>query len=227
MKIKKRYLVACILICLAALALSVGVCYFEVSLSRYAKLNKVVRDKWNMTSAADPNNAMLNSDLFVTRIIDQRDTSSEDSTITWGYIGSQNVVDGKYMAYGKEVFGGNIVINDDVKIGERITVYYKPDNPTMVYCPVSYTMYIVLIALCVLAGVGLIFVCRLINKRMKDNTFSDANITFMDIPMGVIVVGIVVGFFLGMLIGNLQVNKTYTSVDQSIAQSYANGEYQF
>lgn len=223
MKVKKRYLAACILMCIAALALSVAVFYFEMGLARYSKLNRVVRDNWIETSASDPETG-INTDLFVTKVLSKDEA---DEVKTWSYIGNQSVVDGKYVAYGKDVFGSSIVINGDIKMGDRITVYYKPDNPTMVYCPVSYTMYIIFLAVCIVIAAGLIVACRLINKHMKENTFSDAAVTFMDIPMAVIVAGVVLGFFAGMFIGSIQVDSNYTSISHGMAEMYANHEYQF
>lgn len=223
MKVKKRYLVACILMCIAAVGLCIAMFNMEMGLARYSKLNKVVRESWIETSASDPETG-LNTDLFITRVLTGEDA---EDVQTWSYIGKQTRVDGKYVAYGKDVYGNGIVINDDVKMGDRVSVYYKPDDPTMVYAPVSYTLYLIFIIACLVVGIALIVVCRIINKHMKDNTFSDAAVTFMDIPMAVIVAGLILSFFAGMFIGSLQVGANYTSISKGVADGYANHEYQF
>ncbi len=228
MKVKKRYYVACILMCIAALALSVLVFNLEMGLARYSKLNNVVKESWIETSASDPETGM-NTDLFITKVyasVEEAQAADPTANVakTWNYLGKQSVVTGKYIAYGKDVYGSGIIVNDDVKLGDRVSVYFKPDAPTTVYCPVSYTPYLILIIVCVVVAIVLIFVCRIINKSMKDNTFSDSAVTFMDIPMAVFVAGIVIAFFAGMFIGSIQVDSSYTAISQGIAEMYANQE---
>ncbi len=224
MKVKKRYLVACILITLVAVFISVVMFNMEMGLARYSKLNKTARESWLETSASD-SDTRLNTDLFVTRVVAPEDIG--DDVVEWKYLGKQTVVDGKYVAYDKDVYGNNIVINDDVKMGDRISIYFKPDEPTKIYVTTSTVPYIIGIAVCFVLGVALIFVCRIIGKHMKDNTFSDATVSFMDIPMAVIVAGLVLSFFAGMLMGNLQVDASYTNIDSALAERYANHELQF
>lgn len=219
MKIKKRYFVACVLMCILAIAASIAVFNLEMGLARYSKLNKVVSETWYATSASDPETGM-NTDLFITKVFKDGETSEDETVTTWSYIGKQNIVNGKYIAYGKDVYGNNIIVNDDVKLGDRISVYYKPDDPTMVYCPVDYMQYVLLIAGVVVVVIVLIIVCRLINKSLKDNTFSDAAVTIMDIPMVVLVAGVVLGFFAGMFIGNIQVDASYTAISQGVVEHY-------
>ncbi len=226
MKIKKRYFVACILMCVIALVFSVAMFYLEMGLARYSKLNKVVTTSWVQTSASDPETG-VNTDLFVTRVYKDGEQPQDGEVETWSYIGNQSIVDGKYVAYGKETYGNGIIINGDIKMGDKVTVYYKPDNPTMVYYPVSYMQYVILIAGVVVLTIVMIIVCRIINKSLKDNTFSDAAVTIMDIPMAVFVVGIVLAFFAGMLIGNIQVDDTYTVIREGIANQFATHELAF
>ncbi|MBQ7783493.1 MAG: hypothetical protein IJ368_05945, partial [Oscillospiraceae bacterium] len=92
---------------------------------------------------------------------------------------------------------------------------------------VSYMQYVILIAGVVVLTIVMIIVCRIINKSLKDNTFSDAAVTIMDIPMAVFVVGIVLAFFAGMLIGNIQVDDTYTVIREGIANQFATHELAF
>lgn len=66
MKIKKRYYVACILMCVAALLLGIATFYVEMGLSRYAKLNSVTSKTWMATSGSDLE-TRLNTDLSYQR----------------------------------------------------------------------------------------------------------------------------------------------------------------
>ena len=211
MKIKKRYYVACILICIAALLLGVATFYVEMGLSRYAKLNSVTSKTWMATSGSDLE-TRLNTDLFVSKVYDITDEDHFD------YIGTQTVVDGKYIAYDQEVFATGIVLNGDAELGQRYSIYYKPDDPKMVYRTTSYGQYLVILAAIIVITAVLVVVCRILNKSLKDNTFSESAVTIMDIP---IVAAVILAFFAGMLIGNIQVDSTYTVISEGLAQQYA------
>ncbi|MDE7295589.1 MAG: DUF2975 domain-containing protein [Oscillospiraceae bacterium] len=230
MKVKKRYYVACVLMCIMALLLGVSMFYFEMGLARYSKLNKAVRTTWIETSASDPETG-LNTDLFITNVheVDEVTERNDGQPVgaNWSYIGQQIKVDGKYTAYGKEVYGNNIILNGDVKRFDKISVYYKPDNPLMVYYPVSYTLYFIVIGAAFVVAIVLIIICRLLNNSLKNNTFSDKAVTFMDIPLAVIIVCVVIGFFAGMFIGNIQVDSSYTTISEGLAEMYKNHELQF
>lgn len=237
MKIKKRYYVACVLMCLLSLALCVLMFNFEMGLARYSKLNKVAETTWIETSASD-----LDTRLDTNMRVIQVKPIEEVEVDTFGYPGKQNViVSSKFIAYKKEVYGSNTVINGKInkfnvkgaseygypKTGDKITVYFKPDAPTKVYVKTNITPYIIGIACIVAASAAVVILCRVINKSLKDNTFSDSPVTFMDIPMLVIVVGIILTFFAGMLIGNIQVDSSYTAISQGLAEQYANHELVF
>ncbi|MCM1579632.1 MAG: hypothetical protein NC078_12635 [Ruminococcus sp.] len=231
MKVKKRYYVACVFMCIMALLLGISMFFFEMGLARYSKLNKAVRNTWIQTSSYDPENG-LNTDLFITNVYekDQDSSNGDDANAVgaeWSYIGQQVKVDGKYTAYGKEVYGNGIIMNGDIKRFDKVSVYYKPDNPLMVYYPVSYTLYFVMIGAVFVVAVVLVLICRLLNNSLKNNTFSDKAVTFMDIPLAVIIACVVIGFFAGMFIGNIQVDSSYTSVSQGLAEMYKNHELQF
>lgn len=207
--------------CILGVALCVAVFNFEMGLARYSKLNDVVRSTWLETSASDPETG-LNTDLFITKAYED-----EELTTEWTYLGKQKVVDGKYIAYGKDVYGNGLVVNGEVKMGDRISIYYKPDDPLTIYQPVDYTIYIIMIAASVVVAVVLIIICRLLNKSLKENTFSESLVNMMDIPMAVIVVGFILAFFAGMFIGRIQVNASYTAISQGLAEMYANHELTF
>lgn len=243
MKIKKRYIFACIIMCILALALSLATFYLESGLARYSKLNKVTSTTWLETSGRDPETG-VNTDLFITKVIDvsklKEDAASSNNAVatsaqqtlndinkSFEYIGKRTVVDGKYVAYGKDVYGNSIIVNDEVKMGDRISVYYKPDDPLKLYYTTDYTPYIILLGVVVVIAAVLIVLCRILNKSLKDNTFSDATVTIMDIPIVVIIAGIVISFFLGMLVGNLQVDSSYTQIYPGIAEQYASHEIAF
>ncbi len=230
MKLKKRYIVACVLLCIAALALCVGVFYFEMGLARYSKLNKITSETWIATSASEVGNR-VNSDLFITAITK---SDEEGFSAPFSYLGEQCVANGKYVAYGQDTFGGSVVLNgknpetgESYKMGERVSIYYKPDNPKLTYAATDYTIYLILIIASFVAAIGLIIVCRIVNKNMKDNTFSEAAVTIMDIPMAVIVAGFILSFFAGMLIGNIQVDASYTVISEAIAEGIKAGEIAF
>lgn len=74
MKVKKRYYVACVLLCIMALLLGVCMFFFEMGLARYSKLNNAVRSTWIQTSASDPETG-LNTDLFITKVYEKGEES--------------------------------------------------------------------------------------------------------------------------------------------------------
>ncbi len=226
MKVKKRYYVACVLMCVLALALSVGVFYLEMGFARYSKLNEVITTTWRQTSATDPETGM-NTDLFITKVYKSEEIDadgSESLAKSFDYLGKRSVVDGKYIAFRKEVFGNDIVLTGEFKMGDRVSLYYKPDDPRRVMNQTSTLPYLIGIVVSAVIAVVLVILCRKINKSMKDNTFSDAAVTFMDIPMAVIIAGILLAFFAGMFIGNIQVDASYTAISNGIVQLYEAGE---
>ncbi|MGN1106289.1 MAG: hypothetical protein ACI4RH_06525 [Huintestinicola sp.] len=234
MKLKKRYIVACVLLCVAAVALCVGVFNFEMGLARYSKLNKVTRETWCATSASDLESRQ-NTDFFITEVLKGESAENAKNDAKFGYLGKQVFVKGKYVAYGQEKWGGPITINgqknpktgEAYKLGDRISVFYKPDNPKLIYVATDYTIYLVLLIVLLVVAIALVVVCRIVNRSMKDNTFSDAAVTIMDIPMAVLVAGFILSFFAGMIIGNIQVDATYTSINESIVQAIEVGEITF
>lgn len=231
MKLKKRYIVACVLLCVAAVALCVGVFNIEMGLARYAKLNKVTSDTWLATSASEVGNR-VNSDLLITSVI--KKDSEEFPENAFSYIGEQCYVRGKYVAYGQDAWGGGVLLNgknpetgESYKVGDKVSLYYKPDNPKLTYATTNYTIYLILLVALLVAAIALIIVCRIVNKSMKDNTFSEAAVTIMDIPMAVLVAGFILTFFAGMLIGNIQIDSTYTVINEAIAEGIKAGEIAF
>lgn len=224
MKVKKRYYVACVLMCVLALVLSVFMFNFEMGFARYTKLNNVTHDTWIVTSASETGNSM-NTNLFVNKA-----RTVEEAEIESGYfkyLGKQTVVDGKIVAYDMEKWVSTVVINREASLGDRIEVYYKPDEPLKLYCRTDVLPYIIAIIITAVVAVALVILCRVINKNLKDNTFSDSPVTFMDIPIAVIVAGIILSFFAGMLIGNIQVDASYTNISQALAEQYAAHELAF
>lgn len=233
MKLKKRYIVACVLLCIAAVALCVGVFNIEMGLARYSKLNKITSETWYATSGSDLE-TRVNTDLFITEIRKDKDYEDSKANEKFSYIGKQTFVNGKCVIYNKEVFVNSVTLNgknpatgEDYKMGDRISVYYKPDNPRLMYVTTNYTIYIILLIALLAAAVVLIIVCRIVNKSMKDNTFSEAAVTIMDIPMAVLVAGFILTFFAGMFIGNIQIDSSYTTISQGIVEQLEAGELTF
>lgn len=234
MKLKKRYIVACVLLCIAAVALCVCVFNVEMGLARYSKLNKVTSESWYATSGRDPVTG-VNTDLFITEVLKGEDYEEAKAKEKFSYIGKQTFVNGKCVMYGKEVFvndcvtlnGKNLSTGEDYKMGDRVSIYYKPDNPKLIYVTTDHTIYIILLVALLVASVVFIIICRIVNKSMKDNTFSEAAVTIMDIPMAVLVAGFILSFFAGMLIGNIQVDASYTAISQGIVEQLEAGELTF
>lgn len=233
MKLKKRYIVACVLLCIAAVALCVGVFNIEMGLARYSKLNKVTNETWYATSASDLETRQ-STDFFITEVLKGEEAENAKNDAPFGYIGKQSFANGKYTAFGMEKYAGPITLNgknpntgEDYKLGDKVSVYYKPDNPKLIYVTTDYTIYLVLLIVMLVITVAHIFVCRIVNKNMKDNTFSEAAVTIMDIPMAVLVAGFILSFFAGMLIGNIQVDATYTVINDTIVQGLEAGEITF
>lgn len=125
------------------------------------------------------------------------------------------------MAYDQEVYATGIVLNGDAELGQRYSIYYKPDDPHMIYRTTSYGQYLVILAAIIVITAVLIVVCRILNKSLKDNTFSESAVTIMDIPIVALVAAVILAFFAGMLIGNVQVDSTYTVISEGLAQQYA------
>ena len=84
----------------------------------------------------------------------------------------------------------------------------------MVYYPVSYSLYFIMIGAAFVVAIVLVLLCRVLNNSLKSNTFSDKAVTFMDIPLAVIIVCVVIGFFAGMFIGNIQVDSSLTTISK-------------
>ena len=91
----------------------------------------------------------------------------------------------------------------------------------MIYRTTSYGQYLVILAAIIVITAVLIVVCRILNKSLKDNTFSESAVTIMDIPIVALVAAVILAFFAGMLIGNIQVDSTYTVISEGLAQQYA------
>ncbi|MCC8043532.1 MAG: hypothetical protein LIO69_08535 [Oscillospiraceae bacterium] len=228
MKIKKRYWVISILCCVLSVVLAISVGYLAIEMVRYNRLNKIATEEW------------IESDLFVTTVESLEDATAsaddEDSTSgaksDFSYIGNAVVVSGKFEAYGKECYGSGIVVNldagEEITLGTHITIYFKPDNPReRFYVPVTYGQYIILIIVLFVIDIALVVLCRIMNKSLNNNTFSDAKVNIMDIPIVVLIGGILIGLVVGLVIGNLQIDSTYTVIDAELAQGYADLLYAF
>ncbi len=250
MKIKKRFIVLCIVLSVAALAISVAMFYFEMGLAHFSKLDKVITGTWKQTSSADPAYGNTNTNYIVTKIrtlSEARKESQADPTrgevASFPYLGTVRVCDGKYKAYGQDVYGNNFVIYGDPRnstdkendktsegkvrefgFGSRTSVYYKPDDPRRTATRVGYTQYIVFIAVLVVLAIGLVVLAKFINEKLKESTFDESPVTIMDIPALVVIIGIILGFLSGLFIGNISVGADYTIINQNIANLYETGE---
>ncbi len=249
MKIKKRFFVVCIGLCVLSLVISVLCFYFEMSLAHFQKLDSTIVNTWHQTSAAEPyQGGSINSDFIVTGA---KTLAENNATTTPGetprkafpYVGSIKVVNGKYIAYGQDVYGSSIVVYGDPRtkankekdvtadgktrdfgFGSRTSVYYKPDDPHKVATYVNFTQYIVFLVLLFLVAVAIIIVSRIFNTKLKEDTFDDSLVNIMDIPILVVIVGMVAGFFSGMLIGNMTIGPEYTTINQTVVQEYMTGD---
>lgn len=211
MKIKKRYIVACVLLCIMSLVLSAGIFYIETDLARYTKLNRTVSESW------------ISTEYFVTKAYDSSEIN-KDAEMNYNYIGTKTLVDGKYDAYGISRYGTGLIVNQEAKLGDRLTVYFKPDNPDLEYAKVSYTQYFIIVIGLFVLDIVLVILSLVLSKKLKENTFSDSPVTIMNIPIAVLIIGVILGFFSGMLMGNLQVGTKYTEINTAIAQQYESHE---
>ncbi|MBQ7990184.1 MAG: hypothetical protein IJ080_05315 [Oscillospiraceae bacterium] len=248
MRIKKRYVALSIALSIVALVIAAAVFYFEMCLSHFMKYNDVMSTTWHETSRYEPyNGSIMDTQYHATKVESVADHNKnakkpEDRVKPYAYFGDVTVVSGKYLAYGRDVFGSNLIVYGDPRnksdlkrdttsdgkvrdfsVGSSFTVYYKPDNPRMLAAHVNVVPYIVIIAILIVISVPIIVVCRLLNNKLNENTFSDKAVNIMDIPIVVVVGGIIIGFFGGMLFGTLSIGSDYTEINQSIAEQYESG----
>ncbi|MBQ5316191.1 MAG: hypothetical protein J6I96_01425 [Oscillospiraceae bacterium] len=248
MRVKKRYIVLCVVLCIVAAALSAGMFYFEMSLAHFTKHNDVISKSWHQTSKAEPwNGGIINTNFTATKVETVAEhnaniRSGDTPAKPYVYIGDVSVCSGKYVAYGQDVFGSSIVVYGDPRtdsdkeadidasgktrkfgFGSRFTVYYKPDNPKMCATRVNTLPYLLIIIGIFLLAVAMVVVCRILNNKLKENTFNDSIINVMDIPIVVTVAGIVLCFFIGMLIGTLSVGSDFTEINESVVAQYTDG----
>ena len=251
MKVKKQYIVLCAVLCIIAAMLSACMFYFEMSLAHFSRYNDVIAEKWHETSRAEPwKGGIINTSFTATKVesVEEHNASlraGESPLVPYVYIGDVHVCAGKYVAYGQDVFGSDIIIYGDPRtkadrdadtdtsgnirefgFGSRFTIYYKPDNPRMCATMVNTSPYIVIIVVIFLLAAILIITGRLLNNRLKRNTFSDSVVNIMDIPVVVTVAGILLCFFMGMLVGTLSVGTEYTVINDSIVDQYKEGSIQ-
>lgn len=230
MKIKKRYIIACVLLCVFSVVLSILMFNVEMGLARYSKLNKVMRETWSETSAVESIEGRAgdvtatrteNTNMLVTKVRDKNDN------YPWTYLGSHSFVDGKCTIYDQSAYITGTMVNGKPKTGDKISIYYKPDDPMQNGVPVSTTVYIVLLSLCFAAAIGSVVACRFLNKSLAENTFSDSVVNIMDIPILVMIIGVLIGFFAGMYIGSVQIGPEYTEVNQSLVEMLKTHEATF
>lgn len=209
MKIKKRYIIACVILCLLSILISMAVFHMEMTLSKFSKMNDIIASSW------------CNTDLMITGVV--KDTSTLEDNEKVFYLGKVTYIDnGKYIAYNKDTYLGDNVIpyyGEDKKFGEKISMYYKPDDPETVAVKSPLTTYVIALSILLVVDIVLIIVARILNKSLKENTFSDAPVSIMDIPICVLVAGFIICFFMGLFIGNVSVDR-YASINQSLADEY-------
>ncbi len=209
MKIKKRYYVACILLCVLSIIISIAVFNLEMNLSMFSKLNDTISSSW------------ANTEIFVTSVeTDPAKLENPENAVS--YLGKVTyITKGKYTAYGKDCYMGKALpYYGEVKIGDKVSVYYKTDDIEMLACKVPYTSYLIAMIILFVLDIALIVVARLLNRSLKENTFSEAPVSIMDIPICVLIIGFVICFFSGMLIGNVQIGTNYTDVNPVQVAAY-------
>ena len=254
MRMKKRYIVFCVLLSVAALLISIAMFYFEMSFARFQKLDKTITEKWIATSTEESGSA--DDDFVVTKVRTVKE-AKENSSVgampvkDFPYIGKVCVCDGKYKAYGQDVFGTSLVVYGDPRtkankerdvikkvdektgkekvekrdfgFGSRTSIYYKPDDPKKIATYVNTGHYIVFIVLMFLLAAGIVVVSIILNHNLKDDTFDESPVTIMNIPMLVAIVGVLIAFFAGMGVGKLSVGDEYTNIRASVVAEYKNG----
>lgn len=257
MRMKKRYIVFCVLLSVLAVIISIAMFYFEMSNAHFRKMNQTITTLWTPTSKADNSTGgSIDSDFVVTKIRTVKE-AKENTAVgqmpvkDFFYVGKVSVCDGKYKAYGQEVYGSSVVVYGDPRtkenkerdaikkldektgkekvekrdfgFGSRTSIYYKPDNPKMAATYVKTGHYIVFIVLLFLLTIGVVVVSIILNHNLKDDTFDESPVTIMNIPMLVAIVGVLIGFLAGMMIGKWTVGTEYTEINKSIVSEYQNG----
>lgn len=217
MKIKKRYIIACVVLCVLSIVISMLVFHLEMTLSSFSKKNDIISTSW------------CNTDMMITGVVKDKSELEDDQKVF--YLGKVTYIsNGKYYAYNKDTFLGADVIPyyGEAKFGDKITIYYKPDDPETVAVKAPLTTYVIALAVLLVIDIVLIVVARILNKSLKDNTFSDATVSIMDIPICVLVAGFIICFFTGMFIGNISVDS-YSQINTTLAEElYADGnQYSF
>lgn len=239
MKIKPRYIVICALLCVAALAISIGMFYVEMGLAHWMKYNDAL-SKWHQTSTSEMyNGGRINTNFMVTQSKTLKEANARDvaGLTIFPYMGKTTVVTGNVTQYGTQVMSRNVAVygepenvdnsarsKDEIGLGSRFTVYYKPDEPAKIATKVRYMQYIVVAVVLVALTAALILAARFFNRKLNENTFGDSVLNIMDIPAAVVIIGMILGFFLGMLIGNLSVGSEYTDIKPGIVAAYESGD---
>lgn len=217
MKIKKRYIIACVILCVLSIVISMMVFHLEMTLSSFSKKNDIISTSW------------CNTDMMITGVVKDKSELEDDKKVF--YLGKVTYINnGKYVAYNKDRYLVHIVIPyyGEVKFGDKISIYYKPDDTETVAVKSPLTTYVIALAVLLVIDIVLIVVARILNKSLKENTFSDATVSIMDIPICVLVAGFIICFFTGMFIGNISVER-YGQINEGLAQElYADGnQYTF
>ncbi|MCR5807319.1 MAG: hypothetical protein K6G68_09865 [Oscillospiraceae bacterium] len=236
MKIKKIYIVTCVLLCVVTLMICVGVFFFELNLAHFSKLNETITNSWSHTVLSVQNAESVEEANATLKV-------NEKAVEPQFYLGKVIVVDGQYTAYKDTVNADNLIIYGDprtdeekesskgengrvkeISTGSKFTVYYKPDDPHKVVAKTPTTLFIVMLGVFGALLIAIIVVSRILYVKLRDDTFNDSPVNIMDIPILVVVLGFMFTFFSGMVIGEkYTVGSDYTMIDGSIVAGYYDG----
>ena len=247
MKIKKIYIVTCVLLCVVTLMICVGVFFFEINLAHFSRLNETIRNTWNRTSAAETYKAETKDTRFFVDNAESVEEANANMKVNDKplkpefYLGKVTVVDGKYIAYGQTVTANNIIIYGDprtdeeknkgengrvkeISTGSKFSIYYKPDDPLLAVAETSTTGYIVVLCIFGAMLIAIMVVSRIMYVKLRDDTFNDSPVNIMDIPILLAVLGFMFAFFSAMIVGEkYTVGTEYTSITRSTELEYFDG----
>ncbi len=208
MKIKKRFIFACVLLCLLSIGVCVAVYYIETAFAGHSKQNKSLDDMRSavltITSVTEDGGDIPEGkrSVYIGRVLYVTGGSADDAGIKIDK-DSPLALCGSYEYIDKgETVSEKLPSAEEMK-GKKIVVYYDISDHDSVYVRIPTTLeFYALIGLAVIA-VGIIVAGLIINKLLAENTFNDSPVTIMDIPIIVIILGGALSFLSAMYLGNL------------------------
>lgn len=208
MKIKKRYIFACVLLCILSIGVCVAVYYIETAFAGHLKQNRSLDDMRSavltVTAVTDKADDIPEGkrSMYIGRVLYVTGGSADDAGIKIDK-DSPLALCGSYEYKDNEETVSEKLPSAEEMNGKKIVVYYDISDHDRIYVRVPTTLELyALIGLAVIAA-GIIVAGLVINKMLAENTFNDSPVTIMDIPIIVIILGGALSFLIAMYLGNL------------------------